>query len=208
MADNVAITAGSGTTVATDDVSGVHFQRVKLVNSTADSSTPTGVAADPLIIAGAIADDAAYAAGSRVLPVGFVVDDSSVDVCDEGDIGAARMSVDRKQIVVLGDAANIIYGGGVKTDTSAQSLMTASGDASIRNFLCWVTVYNSSATNTAVEIRDGAGTVRAVIPAPAYGGGISQWAHPLQGSGNTAWNAYSKASVSSIEVYGGGYRAK
>lgn len=30
MADNVMITAGSGTTVATDDVSGVQFQRVKL----------------------------------------------------------------------------------------------------------------------------------------------------------------------------------
>lgn len=28
MADNVAITAGSGTTVATEDRSGVHFQRV------------------------------------------------------------------------------------------------------------------------------------------------------------------------------------
>lgn len=30
MADNVAITAGSGTSVATDDVGGVHYQRVKL----------------------------------------------------------------------------------------------------------------------------------------------------------------------------------
>lgn len=30
MADNVAITAGSGTNVATDDVGGVHFQKVKL----------------------------------------------------------------------------------------------------------------------------------------------------------------------------------
>lgn len=30
MADNVAVTAGSGTTVATDDVAGVHYQRVKL----------------------------------------------------------------------------------------------------------------------------------------------------------------------------------
>ncbi len=29
MADNVAITAGTGTTVATDDISGVHYQRVK-----------------------------------------------------------------------------------------------------------------------------------------------------------------------------------
>jgi hypothetical protein len=39
VADNVAITAGSGTTVATDDVSGTHYQRVKLVDGTLDSST-------------------------------------------------------------------------------------------------------------------------------------------------------------------------
>ena len=32
MADNVAITAGAGTTIATDDVSSVHYQRVKLVD--------------------------------------------------------------------------------------------------------------------------------------------------------------------------------
>ncbi len=38
MADNVAITAGSGTSVATDDVSGVHYQKVKLIDGTADSS--------------------------------------------------------------------------------------------------------------------------------------------------------------------------
>jgi|GEM_PF-5523248 hypothetical protein len=38
MTDNVAITAGSGTTIATDDVSGVQFQRVKLVDGTLDSS--------------------------------------------------------------------------------------------------------------------------------------------------------------------------
>lgn len=39
MADNVPITAGSGTNVATDDVSGVHYQRVKLVDGTLESST-------------------------------------------------------------------------------------------------------------------------------------------------------------------------
>jgi hypothetical protein len=38
MADNVPITAGSGTNIATDDVSGVHYQRVKLVDGTLDSS--------------------------------------------------------------------------------------------------------------------------------------------------------------------------
>jgi hypothetical protein len=32
MADNVAITAGSGTTIASDDIGGVNFQRIKLVH--------------------------------------------------------------------------------------------------------------------------------------------------------------------------------
>lgn len=52
MADNVAITAGVGTPVATDDVSTVHYQRVKLTDGTADSTTAIksggGVEADSL----------------------------------------------------------------------------------------------------------------------------------------------------------------
>lgn len=39
MADNIAITAGSGTTIATDDVSSVHYQFVKLADGTLNSST-------------------------------------------------------------------------------------------------------------------------------------------------------------------------
>jgi hypothetical protein len=51
MADNVAITAGSGTTIATDDVSGTHFQRVKLVDGTLDSSAAIpGSATDGLLV--------------------------------------------------------------------------------------------------------------------------------------------------------------
>lgn len=42
MADNVAITAGSGTNIATDDVAGVHYQRVKLVDGTLDGTGAIG----------------------------------------------------------------------------------------------------------------------------------------------------------------------
>ncbi|MDM0042157.1 hypothetical protein QTI05_24175 [Variovorax sp. J22R193] len=38
MADNVPITAGSGTSIATDDVSGDQYQRVKITDGTADSA--------------------------------------------------------------------------------------------------------------------------------------------------------------------------
>lgn len=42
MADNVPITAGSGTDIATDDVSGAHYQYVKLADGAADSSAKIG----------------------------------------------------------------------------------------------------------------------------------------------------------------------
>lgn len=47
MADNVAITAGSGTTIATDDVGGFHYQRVKPAFG-ADGSATDVSTTDPL----------------------------------------------------------------------------------------------------------------------------------------------------------------
>lgn len=47
-----------------------------------------------------IVDDAAFTpATSEVVPVGFFADESSTDSVDEGDMGAGRMTLDRKQIV-------------------------------------------------------------------------------------------------------------
>ena len=51
MADNIPITAGSGTTVATDDVGGAHYQRVKMVWGADGTATDTSAAA-PLPIVG------------------------------------------------------------------------------------------------------------------------------------------------------------
>lgn len=46
-----------------------------------------------------IADDAAFTVGtSKVQPAGYLADESSTDSVDEGDVGAARMTLDRKQI--------------------------------------------------------------------------------------------------------------
>lgn len=42
MADDIAITAGSGTTIATDDVSGKHYQKMKLFSAEADSAEGIG----------------------------------------------------------------------------------------------------------------------------------------------------------------------
>lgn len=47
MADDIAITAGSGTTVATDDIGGRHFQRTKIVWGT-DGTATDASASNPL----------------------------------------------------------------------------------------------------------------------------------------------------------------
>lgn len=44
MADNVEITAGSGTPIATDEIDGKHYQKIKLFDATADSTA--GIAGD------------------------------------------------------------------------------------------------------------------------------------------------------------------
>lgn len=44
MVDNVAITAGSGTTVATDDIGGAHYQRIKLAWGPDDTANMTDTA--------------------------------------------------------------------------------------------------------------------------------------------------------------------
>jgi hypothetical protein len=52
MADNIAITAGSGTTVATDDVGSAHYQKVKIVwgpNNTINETDDSAGARVPII---------------------------------------------------------------------------------------------------------------------------------------------------------------
>lgn len=54
-----------------------------------------------------IADDAAFTpATSVVLPVGYFADQTSTDSVNEGDVGAARMTLDRKQIVTVAPSAD------------------------------------------------------------------------------------------------------
>lgn len=46
MADNVPVTPGSGASFATDDVSGVHYQRVKISDGTADATNHWEIESD------------------------------------------------------------------------------------------------------------------------------------------------------------------
>lgn len=209
MADGVAITAGSGTTILTDDTgAGGHAQVVKLAISTDGSATL--IPADATVgmsvnVTQALEDDAAFTVTtSKVIPAGWMADDTSTDLVDEGDVGIARMTLDRRQIVQLGESSGKdIKGGGTQTGTADQSIMAAGG-AGVYNYLQWVTVYNSSATNTFVNVKDGS-TVIAVLPLPAYGGCMFMPPRAIRGTANTAFNLAAGASVTTAYLYGGGY---
>jgi hypothetical protein len=59
------------------------------------------------VSAGNLTDDTAYAVGTDyVNPSGYLADETTPDSVDEGDIGLARMTLDRKQLFVLVDATN------------------------------------------------------------------------------------------------------
>ena len=81
VADNVAITAGVGTSVATDDVSGNHYQRMKLSDGTADSSTHLGV----------YSEDAASSGGETgIVAMGVRNDTPSSTAGTNGDFTMAQ----------------------------------------------------------------------------------------------------------------------
>lgn len=93
MADNVAITAGSGTTIKTDDAGGAHYQIVKLADGTADATT--------VIAAGGGGE-------ANALRVTLANDSTGVvSVDDNGatlsvDDGAGSLTVDNSTLSVTG----------------------------------------------------------------------------------------------------------
>jgi hypothetical protein len=87
MADNVAVTAGSGTNIAADDISSVFYQRVKL------SLGADGTAVDAVAGAGAV--------GTGVQRVTLASDDPAVALLGTIDTDTGAMVTDLAAIEVL-----------------------------------------------------------------------------------------------------------
>lgn len=137
MADNIAITAGVGTTVKTDDVAGVHYQQVKLVDGTLEATAV--IAADVGVKANAL----------RVAPASDITDATYIGDIKFGEalpagtaaIGklAANSGVDIGDVDVLSIAAGTSLIGKVSIDqvtANANEVVVKSitaGDTNIGN---------------------------------------------------------------------------
>lgn len=93
--------------------------------------------------------------------------------------------------------------------TSAAFTNFAAGGAGIHNYITTITVYNSSATDGYVDLRDGtAGSVIFTVPAPTLGGSVITFPVPLKFGANTAVAYDVSGALSTVYISVVGFQAQ
>jgi hypothetical protein len=83
------------------------------------------------------------------------------------------------------------------------------GGAGIHNYVCDVTITNTSATDGYVDLRDGsAGSVIWTFPAPANSGATHSFSLPLKGAANTALAYDVSAALTTVYIAVNGFQAQ
>lgn len=139
MADNIQVTQGSGTTVATDDVGGVHHQKIKVTLGAAgaadlvlDSGQQASAASLPVVIASdqdfIKAEDAAHGSGDKGIMALCVRNDNCASLANtDGDYVPQSSTRYGGAHVVLAHDPDTPAGVATKTEDSAHG----SGDVGI-----------------------------------------------------------------------------
>lgn len=176
MADNIAITAGSGTTIATDDISGVQYQRVKLAlgsDGVANDAVAgagavgTGVqrvtlaSDDPLVarMTGAAHDAAISGSPHRVAGRAVSANYAAVATGDTADLIATLVGALVVKPFTIPEAqwSYAAASGGITNTTTAVTVRAAAG-AGLRNYITSMQLnHNVLGAATEFVIRDGAG---------------------------------------------------
>ena len=135
MADNISVTQGTGTTVATDEIGGVHYQKIKIFDATADSSTGAKVGANGLEVdvkTSALPSGAATAANQTSI---IHEEDSAHSSGDKGVMALAVKETDdysASQAGTDGDYTSLStdYGGWLRTKGQALFLIDSCSSTS------------------------------------------------------------------------------
>jgi hypothetical protein len=170
LLDNVTQTANAPVTTDTAFVVAIHPDSVNANGrAAAASSAPVVLSNEDKV---ALADDAAFTPGtSNVNMAGFQADETATDSVDEGDAGAARMTLDRKQIVTLQPhtAGGLSIFRSLDLDETEEDVKTSAGclyKLRITNRVVtarYVKLYNATAANVTVGTTTPIDTI--VVPA-------------------------------------------
>lgn len=124
-----------------------------------------------------------------------------------GDYGFMQVD-DLSKLVVMPYAppVNQIQGTTAAITTTADTLVIAAQAAGVRNYITSITIVNSSATATVVELKDGVTVIwRGYVPANGYND--AQFPTPLKGTAATAINVACLTTATNTFVTCAGFRA-
>jgi hypothetical protein len=226
MADNVTVTAGSGTTIAADEITidgaTAKVQRVKPVfgaagsGADADIGSGTGGSATQRIIIDSsqldpvVAHDAADSGAPYKQGFKATTSLAGLTLVANADRTDGFAGVDGAQIVRPHcNLEDIVSGVAAITDGSSTSVIASAG-AGVKNYITSAIFSNSSATAVTVDLRDGAaGTVKATFPVPAnVSGAVCNLPVPLPFSAATAVCADPSAAATTVTVTLIGFKSK
>jgi len=207
MADNLGYDPGSSVNIATDDVSGVHYQRMKIVDGTAEGTTALVVSSRGAAeIEGPTAHDAASAA-NPVLVGAHAVSAEQTAVANADLTRLITDLVGKLIVLPYANPENLVSGKTAAiTDTTNTQVLAAAG-AGVRNYVTTILVTNSHATvGTLVKINDGSTEIFSGYAAAAGGGFAISLVSPLRGTANTAINAQCGTTGANVYVSITGYK--
>jgi hypothetical protein len=171
VVDNLAITPGSGATVATDDVGGFHYQRVKLAWGPDGTGNDVDVASGkpaPVQLRDAAGASISDATGIKI-STSQLASLATAPVAIAAGAQAVTLPTD-VGVPIYAKSADLVSGAITTpmTATTSTQLIAAPG-AGLRNYVTQITVSNAHATvGTDVAIQDGvSGTTIYTIPAAA-----------------------------------------
>lgn len=164
MADNISITAGSGTDVATDDIASVHYQKVKIalgadnaLDTLVDSGQQTMANSVPVVLASdhtdtkITLDGEAVVLGAGTAAFGKLAANSGVDIGDVDitSIAAGDNNIGNVDVLTIAAGTTLIGDVGIqpRTTNGLDVLNSSSSDG------------GTALTNSAQAIKASAGKV-------------------------------------------------
>jgi hypothetical protein len=212
MADNVAVTAGSGTTVAADEVvdgtlGTVKVQYVKLMDGTLDGTTKAavgarGLAVDIAAAAASIAkaEDAAHASGDTgVAILGVRRDTAASGAGTDGDYATLNLDATGHLYVAIKDSQ--LDGSEYETVAASQTAQTLGATGGTGDYISKVVIIPATTSPGNVLLLDNATSIT------IFAGGASSVAtlHPFtvdlgMFSVSGAWKITTGSNVSAIGI--------
>lgn len=203
MVDNVAITPGTGVTVATDDIAGVQVQRVKVtwgadgVMNDANATTPL-----PIALVGGNTNGQGTMANSA--PVVIASDQSAINVANTGTF--ATQALQKPSATANGTTSSRIN---AAASTNATSLKASAGQVysvdvfNVAAYDVFLKFYNKASAPTVgtdtpvwtIPIKAGAGYSNVFMLGKAFSTGIAYAITKLQADSDTT-------AVAALDVTG------